>query len=117
MSGPPEFDRRPPPAGRPARASRSLLGPDIGFGVLLGLIGVAVVVTVGVQVPAPGGVGFWAALLLVAIGAVMGYHRARAKGHRDLAIGLLIGTAAGLVAGFGALTGRAVRCSCFTGLG
>jgi hypothetical protein len=47
--------------------------------------------------------GAWAALLLVAVGAVLGYRRARAKGHRDLAIGLLIGIAAGLVTGFGAL--------------
>jgi hypothetical protein len=42
-------------------------------------------------------------LLLVVVGAVIGYRMARAKGHRDLAIGLLIGTAAGLVAGLGAL--------------
>ncbi len=33
----------------------------------------------------------------------MGYRRARARGHRDLGIGLLIGIAAGLVAGFGTL--------------
>jgi hypothetical protein len=103
VSGPPESDRRPAPAGRPTRPSRRLLGPGIALGVLFGLFGVAVVVTVGVQVPTPGNAGFWAALLLVVIGAVMGYRLARAKGHRDLAIGLLIGTTAGLVAGFCAL--------------
>jgi hypothetical protein len=102
VTGPPESDQRPP-VSRPARANRSLLGPGIALGVLFGLFGVAVVVTVGVQLPAPGAAGFWAALLLVVIGAGVGYRMARAKGHRDLAIGLLIGTAAGLVAGFGAL--------------
>ena len=103
VTGPPESGRRPPPAGHPGRAGRSLLGAGIALGVLAGLFGVAVVVTVGIQVPAPGRAGFWAALLLVVVGAVTGYRIARAKGHRDLAIGLLIGTAAGLVAGFGAL--------------
>ncbi len=103
MTGPAESDRRPPPAGRQARAGGSLLGAGIVLGVLFGLFGVAVVVTVGVQLPAPGAAGARAALLLVAVGAVLGYRMARAKGHRDLATGLLIGTAAGLVAGFGTL--------------
>ncbi len=103
MTGLSESGRRPPSAGRPAGAGRSRLGAGIALGLLLGLFGVAVIVTVGVQLPTPGAAGCWAALLLVVIGAVLGYRMARANGHRDLAIGLLIGTAAGLVAGFGAL--------------
>lgn len=46
--------------------------------------------------------GAWVALLLVVVGSVMGYRWARTKGHRDIAIGLLIGIAAGFVAGFAA---------------
>lgn len=103
MTGPPESDRGPSPAGRPLRASRGLLGPGIALGVVLGLLGVVFTVTVGVQMSAPGDAGFWAALLLVAACSVMGYRRARARGRRDLGIGLLIGIAAGLVAGFGTL--------------
>ena len=102
MTGPPESDRRSS-AASPARASRGLLGLGIALGVVLGLIGIVFAATVAVQVSAPGDAGFWVALLLVAVGAVMGYRQARAKGHRSLGIGLLNGIAAGLVAGFGAM--------------
>jgi hypothetical protein len=89
---------------QPARpASHGLLGPGIVLGVLLGFAGVAFIVTLAVQLPGAGDAGPWAALLLVVVGSVLGYRRARAKGHRDLGIGLLIGVAAGLVTGFGAL--------------
>ena len=103
MTGPAESNRGRPPAVPLTGASRSLFGPSIALGVVLGLIGIVFTVTVAVQVSAPGDAGLWVALLLVAVGAVMGYRRARAKGHRDLGIGLLIGIAAGLVAGFGAM--------------
>jgi hypothetical protein len=101
VSGPPASDQSPP-ASRPAIASRDVL-PGMVLGVLLGFLGLAFVVTVGVQVPGPGNAGVWAALLLVIIGAVTGYRQVRARGHRGLAIGLLIGMAAGLAIGFGAL--------------
>lgn len=81
---------------RPARAGhRAGRAPRVRRG--------RVILTVAVQLPAAGDVGPWAALLLVVVGSVLGYRRARAKGHRDLGIGLLIGIAAGLVTGFGAL--------------
>lgn len=91
----------PPPPAQPA--GHGLLGVGILLGVLLGFVGVAFIVTVAVKLPAPGDAGPWAALLLVVAGSVLGYRRARAKGHRDLGVGLLIGIAAGLVTGFGAL--------------
>ncbi len=101
MTGLPDSGQPRPPAGRQVRGG--LLGRGIVLGVLLGVVGLAFVLTVAVQLPAPGDAGFWVALLLVAVGSVMGYRRARAKGHRDLGIGLLIGIAAGFLAGFGAL--------------
>lgn len=76
------------------------------LGIVLGILALVFVITVAAQIPGGGGkwfgVAFLPGLIVVVIGSVASYRWARAKGHRDLGICLLIGIVVGFVAGLGA---------------
>jgi hypothetical protein len=95
MTYPPSPARRgaPPSPGTPRPATRSRLALGMSVAVLGQPLIVLVTVIAGRLGPGSGPYAFWLAELLLLIGCIAGFRRARAHGDRALATGLLTGWA------------------------